>query len=297
MTGTVFNIQHFCLHDGPGIRTGVFLKGCPLRCLWCANPESQSPKTQILWDSGRCTLCGHCVSVCPVKAIRMEADRVITDHGLCTGCGVCAKSCPQKTREVCGRTMTAEEVVQEALEDRIFYGNEGGITLTGGEVLLQSGFAAEIFRLSKEAGITTAMETGGFGTRESLEAVAQYCDTVLYDVKHTEDETHRKLTGQGHGLILDNLQRLSHHFPSLHIRLRVPLIPGCNDGEDNLRRVGQLAKALPRCTGVDLLPYHNLGVGKRSQLGYEAEFTAQVPDGGYMERLRDIVREYVPDVG
>ena len=260
VTGVIFNLQHFCLHDGPGIRTNVFLKGCPLRCRWCANPESQQKRPQILWNWEKCT-----------------------------GCGACVAACPHKARELSGRVATAGEVLQEAMEDRLFYGNDGGMTLTGGEVLSQPGFALALLRLAKERGLRTAVETSGFGSWEALGSLAPFCDLFLYDCKHTLPEGHKRCTGQSNQLILENLGRLSQEFPEKEIWLRVPVIPGWNDSAENMEGLAALAKATLGCTRVELLPYHNLGEGKRQQLG-EEPFPGQVPTEEHMEALRQIVR-------
>lgn len=289
VTGVIFNLQHFCLHDGPGIRTSVFLKGCPLRCRWCANPESQQRHPQILWNWEKCTGCGACESACPTGAITREEGAIHTDNAQCIGCGVCAAACPQKARELSGRVTTAGEVLQEVMEDCLFYGDDGGMTLTGGEVLSQPEFALALLRLAKERGLHTAIETSGFGSWEALESLAPFCDLFLYDCKHIQPERHLRCTGQSNEKILENLRRLSQAFPEKEIWIRTPVVPGWNDSEENMEGLADLAKATPGCTRVELLPYHDLGEGKRQQLG-EAPFSGQVPAEEQMERLRQIVR-------
>ncbi len=289
VTGVIFNLQHFCLHDGPGIRTNVFLKGCPLRCRWCANPESQHKKPQILWNWEKCTGCGACEAACPTGAITREEGAIRTDSAQCTGCGACVAACPHKARELSGRVATAGEVLQEVMEDRLFYGDDGGMTLTGGEVLSQPEFALALLRLAKERGLHTAVETSGFGSWEALGSLAPFCDLFLYDCKHTLPEGHKRCTGQSNQLILENLGRLSQEFPEKEIWLRVPVIPGWNDSTENMEGLSALASATPGCSRVELLPYHNLGEGKRQQLG-EEPFPGQVPTEEHMEALRQIVR-------
>lgn len=287
--GVIFNLQHFCLHDGPGIRTNVFFKGCPLRCRWCANPESQQMRPQILWNWEKCTSCGACVAACPQRAVSQDGEgKIRTDGAACTGCGVCAAACPQKARELSGRVTTAGEVLQEVMEDCLFYGDDGGMTLTGGEVLSQPEFALALLRLAKERGLHTAVETSGFGSWEALGSLAPFCDLFLYDCKHTLPEGHKRCTGQSNQLILENMGRLSQEFPEKEIWLRVPVIPGWNDSTENMEGLSALASAIPGCSRVELLPYHNLGEGKRQQLG-EEPFPGQVPTEEHMEALRQIV--------
>lgn len=288
--GVVFNVQHFCLHDGPGIRTSVFLKGCPLRCLWCANPESQQKRPQILWNWEKCTGCGACVAACPQRAVSQKEKVVHTDEGACTGCGACVEACPQNARELSGKWVTAEEVLQEVEEDRLFYGDQGGMTLTGGEVLAQPEFALALLKLAKKQHLHTAVETSGFGPWEALEALAPYCDLFLYDCKQALPQEHKRCTGQSNQVILQNLERLSHRFPEKEIWLRAPVIPGYNDSEENMKALGGLAKGVPGCTRVELLPYHNLGEGKRRQLGH-APFQGETPSQEQMEHLRAIVAQ------
>ncbi len=195
-SGTIFNIQHFCVHDGPGIRTTVFLKGCPLRCLWCANPESQEAFPQILWEEEKCTLCGSCRAACPAGAITLVGQKLQTDWKKCTGCGSCVRACLQKARSLCGTEITVEAVMQQVLEDRIFYGTDGGLTLSGGEPTMQTAFALRLLQAARAAGITTAMETCGFAPEERLRRLAPFCDTFLYDVKAIDPQNHIRCTGR-----------------------------------------------------------------------------------------------------
>jgi pyruvate formate lyase activating enzyme len=295
-TGVIFNIQHFCIHDGPGIRTSVFFKGCPLHCLWCANPESQSGQIQILFSQEKCSGCRECEKVCPRSAISWKENKIETNPQLCNGCGHCVHVCEQQARELCGREITVEEILPEILEDLIFYGKDGGVTLSGGEVLNQSSFASAILQLAKEHGITTAIETSGFGSWTNLKELAPYCDTILYDIKHMDSLKHQLCTGVNNEKIQENLIQISKEFPACAIWLRVPLIPGYNDCIDNLEKIGKLASAIPSCQRVELLPYHNLGVGKRKQLGSAENFTTEIPSKEYMEELRNVVRTYYTSV-
>lgn len=296
VTGTVFNIQHYCIHDGPGIRTNVFVKGCPLRCAWCANPESQSGAPQLMYLADRCTGCGACIAACPRKAVSRRGDRpelVQTDRTLCTACGVCVKGCPTEARSISGRVMTAGEAFDEVAGDRLFYGADGGLTVTGGEALAHPEFTGALARLCREAGIGTAVETCGAVPWEVMAPVLEHTDIVLYDIKQMDSARHRQYTGQGNELILSNLERISGETDCAII-VRCPVIPPCNDGPEEMHALGRfLTEKKIRCDEVDLLPYHNLGEGKRTQLEPGDEgFHTQAPPDWEVEALRDILRGY-----
>lgn len=297
ITGQIFDIQHYCVHDGPGIRTNVFFKGCPLRCLWCANPESQHCQRQLLFREELCVGCGACVSVCPAGAIRLEANVVRTDRNHCTQCGACEKVCKRKARSVAGKSKTAGEVVDEVMRDALFYGDDGGVTLTGGECTMQGEFALAVLRLCKEQGISTCMETCGQTSWELLQQLAAYTDTFLYDVKAVQPDAHRRFTGVPNDVILSNFERLSQET-DCRLIARVPVVPGYNAGEEMAHDLGKFLQGhVKRCTEVHLLPYHNFGEGKYDQLGVQdRDFSARIPTEEEMERYRDIVRQYVPVV-
>lgn len=294
MTGIVFDIQHYCVHDGPGIRTDVFLKGCPLRCRWCANPESNAPHAQLMYISERCIGCGACVSTCPQNAISLLNGRAQQNRQLCTGCGNCTRVCSQKARDISGKQMTVEEVLDEVRLDMFFYGEEGGVTLSGGECLMQPDFSIELLRRCKSEGIGTAIETCGFVPFSTLERVAPWLDLVLYDVKHMDSTAHQYWTGVPNEGILDNLHRLS---AELHIPViaRTPLLPGINSSVGNLHAMGQfLSTQVPTLQEVHLLPYHRLGEAKWEQLedSRHQEVDTHVPDSSELQPLLEILRSY-----
>lgn len=256
-SGVVFNIQRFSIHDGPGIRTTVFFKGCPLRCFWCQNPESQAGRPEILLDRRKCTLCGACHTVCRQGAIRLEADGPAFDRGLCGACGRCAAVCPNEARSLSGRRLTAEEVLREVLKDRKFYEKSGGgVTLSGGEPLAQPDFARLIFRLCKQAELHTTLDTCGYAPWPALERVLEDVDLVFFDIKHLDPVKHREATGQDNRLILDNARRLSKRKP---MRIRIPLIPGFNDSAAAVCGIAAFAEDELGCRDIDLLAYNRMG--------------------------------------
>lgn len=296
VTGVIFNIQHYCIHDGPGIRTNVFVKGCPLRCAWCANPESQSPRPQLMYLKSKCTGCGKCIEVCPVGAVSRDADNpafVHTDRSLCTACGACVKGCATKAREITGREITAGEAFDEVAKDTLFYGKDGGLTVTGGEALAYPAFTGALVKLCKAAGISTAVETCGAVSWETMAPVLENTDIVLYDIKQMDSALHKQYTGVGNERILENLQNISEKT-NCTIIVRCPVIPPCNDSAENFHALGRfLTEKKIRVSEINLLPYHNMGEGKREQLEPGTEgFTSHTPTKEEMEAHRDILRGY-----
>ena len=246
MKGVLENIQHYCIHDGPGIRTVVFLKGCPLRCRWCSNPTTQEHKPELLYHADKCFSCGHCAEICPQRAVTREGEAVIFDRALCDGCGLCAKECPGKALQIAGVERNTADVLEDIKKDMAFYRNSGGgVTLSGGEVLAQAAFALDLMAACKRYGIHLALETSGFGKREDLLALVDAADCLFYDVKHADDDVHRELTGQGCGLILDNLDAVLDRAAG-KLTVRLPLIPGLNDDEGHLENFARTIKALGR---------------------------------------------------
>ena len=263
-TGTVFNIQRYSLHDGPGIRTILFFKGCGLRCRWCCNPESQESVPQVLFTGSLCIGCRSCEKVCPVHAITFEGNgRILRDR--CINCGACARACVSGALALKGRKITVREALGELGKDEIYYSySGGGVTLSGGEALLQPDFAREVLKACRGRGWNTAIETALFVDRGAVEAVLPYTDVFLCDFKLFDRTMHRQYTGQYNDKILENLSWLSEN--GAKVILRIPLIPSVNDSEDNLLRTAEFAKKFTGIEEIDLLPYHRLGVGKYEQL-------------------------------
>ncbi|MGC8833939.1 MAG: glycyl-radical enzyme activating protein, partial [Armatimonadota bacterium] len=235
--GLVFNIQRFCLHDGPGIRTTVFFKGCPLNCLWCHNPESQSMHPELLFHADRCTGCARCIRVCPNSAVELRsAPPVYLNRELCRTCGACVEVCPAEARAVSGRWMTAEEVLAAAERDRRYYtASGGGITLSGGEPTLQLDFAEAVLKLAKAADLHTCVDTCGFAPWEAFERLLPLTDLFLYDLKAISPELHLSTTGADNRPILDNARRLA--ASGAEIVFRIPVVPGINDSAEELHAI------------------------------------------------------------
>ena len=286
--GTIFNIQRYSIHDGPGIRTTVFFKGCPLRCLWCQNPESQTFDQELFYNRERCTGCGRCVSACREKAIEMDEGRSRTRRTLCRVCGACAEECPQEARVLMGKIVSAKEVFAEVNKDAIFYERSGGgVTLSGGEPLAQPEFAIRIFRLCKSSGIHCAIETCGHAPWETVERVLKVVDLILYDLKHMDPIEHRKVTGVSNALVLENLKRI-HRESRVELAIRIPVIPGFNDTPENMEATASfILKELEPSVPLHLLPYHRLGESKREQMERtEPSLGIVPPSDETMEKLK-----------
>jgi len=266
LKGSIFDIQNYSINDGPGIRTTVFFKGCPLKCLWCSNPESQISSTQLFYFESLCIHCGRCVEVCPNKAIGFNKDgKIFTDRALCDACGRCTEVCLNEARVLSGSTMDVSEVVDIVKKDSLFYRNSGGgITVSGGEPCYQPEFLKELLNRCQEIGIHTAIDTCGFVSWGVFEAIIEHVDLILFDIKHMDGVKHKQFTGVDNSLILENIKRLSNMDQDVIIRF--PLITGYNDSEDNVKRTGEFVRDLG-FAGIDVLPYHKLATKKYESIG------------------------------
>jgi len=280
LIGRIFDVQRFSTHDGPGIRTTVFLKGCPLGCLWCHNPEGLSPDRHLSFSPEKCIGCGDCVGVCPSHVHRLEpsGDRLVhvLDRGPCRLCGACAAACVAGALEMVGRDISVAEALGEVLEDRAFYGpSGGGLTLSGGEPLVQFDFTAALLEAAKQEGIHCCLETSGLAPWHQFETLLGLVDLFFYDYKETDPERHAQYTGVSNAVILDNLRAL--YSRGARIALRCPIIPGSNDREDHFAGIAALAREMPKLEQIELLPYHPLGRGKVERLGMAASPSPAMP--------------------
>jgi len=294
-TGIVFNTMRFSVHDGPGIRTTVFLKGCPLRCAWCHNPESQEFPPRLMLFAERCRRCGECVAVCPRHAIPDPAEELkIPDE--CDGCGTCAEACVAGARQIVGRRASVAEVLAEVLRDVVFFDqSRGGVTVSGGEPAAQPVFTRGLLAACRGQGIHTTLDTCGFAAPEAFASVSALADLVLFDLKAMDSATHERFTGVPNATILENLSALAR--TGRPVVVRVPLIPGVNDSEEELSAMARFVRScgLPR---VDVLPYHRIGADKYSRLNGSTrpgEFTT--PDSAAIDRAAGVFRSAGLNVG
>ena len=288
--GLVFDIQRFSVHDGPGIRTLVFLKGCPLRCWWCDNPEGQEASPELAFRRSLCIGCGECVPACPRQALRLEGTSLEIDASLCDLCGECVQACGPEALSIVGRWMTLEQVLSEVERDLVFYDtSQGGLTVSGGEPLHQPNFVQALFEAAKARGISTALETSGYAPWPSLERIARWTDLVLYDIKHTDPLTHRRLTGESNSLVLENVRRLA--TLGARVVVRYPVVPGLTDDPDDADALFRLVGALPGVEEVQLLPYHRLGESKYAMLRRPYTLKGLLPPSHQaMERLSELAK-------
>jgi len=287
MTGNIFDIQRMCTHDGPGIRTTVFFKGCGMKCAWCHNPESISPRKQIMFYAAKCTGCGGCEAACGTGAIRGIRERRAEEN--CTGCGNCARVCPAEALQIKGQEIGLDDLVRTALRDKPFYRNKGGVTVSGGEPLLQADFLAAFLEILRQNGVHTAVDTAGNVPWAAFEEVLPHTELFLYDVKSADDEKHRQMTGVSNRLILQNLENLCARGKEIWIR--IPVVPMFNDTPEEIRAI---CLSIPKCVQkIELLPFHKMAGGKYEALGLVNRYQdAAVTPEARMDEVRAAV-EYM----
>lgn len=292
-TGYFFDIKHFAIHDGPNIRTTVFFKGCPLRCFWCHNPEGIARRVQIVHVASRCIACQTCVQSCPAKALRVESHGLHRAADKCTFCLTCVSECPALAQEAVGWLANTDEIISEIQKDIPFYDTSGGgVTFSGGEPLAQHEILLEVLIACGKLGLHRAVDTTGYAEPEVVRKVAGHVDLFLYDIKQMDDDLHRRYTGVGNSLILDNLKMLAEM--KRPIRIRIPLLAGMNDDEENVQAIAQFIAGLgPAIEGVDILPYHDHASGKYHKLGFHhrAEKSSR-PDQASVLRSRKIFEHF-----
>lgn len=274
LTAEIFEVKRFAVHDGDGIRTTVFFKGCPLRCIWCHNPEGLEMKPRLAYFEHKCIGCGECALVCSAGAHVMTAEGHIFDREKCVSCGKCAENCIGEALTLYGKTVAVDELLPLLSEDREFYENSGGgVTLSGGECLMQADFCAELLRLLKAEGISTAVDTCGFVSRENLDKVIPYADVFLYDIKAVDEKVHKRLTGISNAVILENLRYLDSLGKAIEVR--IPYVPECNS--DQMEKISELLSGLKNVRKVRVLPYHNYASHKYAALGMKNTLPAVIP--------------------
>ncbi|MEG2353775.1 MAG: glycyl-radical enzyme activating protein [Clostridium sp.] len=289
MKATIINIQKYSIHDGPGIRTTVFFKGCPLNCWWCHNPESQRLKPEVMHWEEKCTACGNCVKHCPNNALAIVNGKLEYDVSACEFCSECSKYCINEARTIKGKEISVDDLFKEVIKDEIFYGeSNGGVTFSGGEPLIQADFIREVLKKCKKRDIHTTIDTCGYVSWDKFEKIVDYTDLFLYDLKHMNSDKHKLYTSVSNELILENLKKLSDLGKNIFIRM--PIIPGINDDEEELKKAAELLKDL-NIIQVNLLPYHKMGMDKYKRLDMEVKLKEiKEPSNERMNELSKIFK-------
>ncbi len=300
MKGEIFNIQKYSVHDGPGIRTIVFLKGCPLHCKWCSNPESQVREAELAYNVGRCLTthkCKHCLKVCPNNALIEKEDGTLSiNRSLCADCDLlCAKACPAQGLIIYGKQQSVDEILRSVEQDMAFYSrSSGGMTLSGGEPLAQGEFSIALLREARRRRIKTAIETCGQVPWKTMETAAEFINYFLFDIKHMNSEKHKEFTGKSNEIILDNFAKLAQLVPDKTILCRTPVIPGFNDSEEEIRAICEFIKPFPNVQ-YELLPYHRLGTQKYTFLDRIPPMGEIQLDTKKMPILQKVVQEVLDE--
>lgn len=283
--GIIFNIKKYAIHDGPGIRTTVFLKGCPLSCGWCHNPEGISSRPHLVYRRDLCIGCGECVSACPNDAISLTPEGIKTHSSLCKLCGTCAEVCPAEAREFIGQTQEATRIMELIEKDMPFFDESGGgVTFSGGEPLLQPAFLLQLLEACGRRGIHRTVDTSGYADTDTVMAVAEKTDLFLFDLKLMDPEKHKRFTGVSNEKILSNLTHLAKE--GANISIRIPMIPGINDDERNIEQTATFAEKLPNIRNIHILPYHDAARNKYEKLGMNYYFNGlQTPGESHREAM------------
>jgi pyruvate formate lyase activating enzyme len=289
--GLIFNIQKFSLHDGPGIRTVVFLKGCPLACMWCSNPEGRGKSPELIYSQERCIGpqgCDLCKSVCLEKAIeRDKSGKVCIDRSRCDGCGDCASVCPSHALQVSGQWVRVDDVLRIVEEDDAFYARSGGgLTVSGGEPLAQGAFVHALLKAARKRGIDTAIETSGLCNWKTLRKVAPFANRIFFDIKCLDCQKHQRVTGVSNRKILENFRRMRAELPEVDVTVRTPIIPGVNDSVEEIRAIGAFIREAGGASSYELLPYHGFGAPKYEKLG--RHYLLEHLQAPTMERMRSL---------
>jgi len=284
--GLVFDIKKYSTHDGPGIRTTVFFKGCPLRCLWCHNPEGQDPRPELVYRKSRCIGCGECVKNCSRTAISPSDSHVIISRERCVLCGDCSRSCPSDALSIAGKMMSAEDIMKEIEKDTAFYDeSHGGVTFSGGEPLLQPDFLDALLTECKKRDINTAVDTCGCAPYETICRIRDRVDLFLYDIKIMDSKKHKKYTGYSNRQILANFRKLAEHGSNIVVSF--PIIPSVNDDDENVARTAKLIRSLPNVSQVNLLPYHKAGIDKYKNMGKPYKLgQIQTPSSQHIQSIK-----------
>jgi pyruvate formate lyase activating enzyme len=286
--GTIFDIKKYAIHDGPGIRTTIFFKGCPLRCWWCHNSEGLKLEPEIIFKENRCIKgCSECIGVCQRGALSQSDQCIVIRRDKCNLCGECIQACPSEALQIIGRKMTVAEVMKEIEKEMVFYDESGGgVTFSGGEPLMQPEFLETILKECKEKNIHTALDTSGYASSEVMDKISDKVGIFLYDLKIMDDEKHKKYTGVSNRLILENLRKLASRGSK--VAIRIPLIPGINDDEDNINKTAELIHSLEIIKSISLLPYHKAGREKYKRLNLLDKMSkTQAPSA---ERVKEIMK-------
>lgn len=288
-TARIMDIKHFAIHDGDGIRTTVFIKGCSLKCVWCHNPEGISHASELAYYEHKCLTCGECVHVCPNQAHKITSEGHVFDRSLCKGCGACENVCLGNALKLYGKEMSVEELLPDLLKDKCFYDNSGGgVTLSGGECLLQADFCAELLKALKQHNIHTAVDTCGFVSRNAIDKVIPYTDVFLYDVKAFDEDVHIKCTGHSNKVILDNLKYIDEC--GKNIEIRIPYVPEYNS--DQIWKIGKFLSTLKHISKVKVLPYHNYAGTKYKSLDMANTLPDKLPSDEEISAAQAIIREF-----